>query len=196
MIDIKFDSKTLEISLKAAPKEVLAAARSAVRRAAQAGGTQLSKSIKAVSYLKGGDIKGALLKPTLRNIPGGLMAEVRVRGNAIPLEHYKVKPMRETARKGQQSRNWKSPTYQLGPAEPEYQLRRHGNVSAGFLARMRSGKLMFMQRHGKKLRRAYGVSPQYFAAFDATKQAVMRRVREVFPARLQHEIYRRLGKLA
>ena len=196
MLEIKMDDKSLRILLKAAPKEVLAGTRATVKRAAQAGKTELGRQIRTVSYLKGRDVKGALLKPFYTSLPNGLEAEIRVSGNAIGLEHFKLRPKRVTARRGQRSVKWKSPGYQLGPGEPVRYLLREGEKSAAFLAVMANGNLLLMRRHGRYPRRTYGVTPQYFAAFDSVRRAIRQKLETVLPQRLHHEIRYRLGKMS
>ena len=123
---------------------------------------------------------------------------MRVSGKKIPLDRFRLKPRRITARKGKRSTQWQEPSYQIGPREKVKRWSEEGGRK-GFIMRTRNGGLMLMERYGPrrgKVWRLYGITPQYFAAFDVTKAAVMARARTVFPQRLRHELLHRLGKMA
>ena len=198
-IDIALHDDALRMTMQAAPRHTLAAAKAAMRRTAVAAGEELRKQIKAVSYLKGGDLKGALAKPIIKENPRGVEAEVRVSGKKIALDRFRLKPRRITARKGQRPQQWQEPSYQIGPREKVKRWSEEGPYKRkSFIMRTRNG-LKLMERYGPrrgKVWRLYGITPQYFAAFDVTKAAVMARARTVFPQRLRHELLHRLGKMA
>ena len=59
-IDIALHDDALRMTMQAAPRQTLAAAKAAMRRTAVAAGEELRKQIKTVSFLKGGS-RGACL---------------------------------------------------------------------------------------------------------------------------------------
>lgn len=200
-INITLHDDALRVAMQAAPRHTLAAAKAAMRRTAVAAGEELRKQIKSVSFLKGGDLKGALAKPIIRESPKEVEAEVRVSGKKIALDRFRLKPRRVTARKGKRSTQWQEPGYQLGPREKVKRWSEEGPYKRkSFIMRLINiDRLGLMERFGPrrgKVRRVYGVTPQYFAAFDVTKAAVKARARAVFPQRLRHELLYRLGKMA
>ncbi len=180
MLDIRLDDTRLRLLLQALPAETAKAAKAAMRRTVQAASTEMLRGMKQVSWLKGKDLRGRLLKPLFTDMAGGgIEAEIRVRGKGFGMDHYRVNPRRVTARKGRQSRFWTPPKWQTGPAGSWH------SAPGTFMAIMQHGrKPLLMQREGRTLRRLYGPSPQYFAAFREVRARVARRAREVFPRRL------------
>lgn len=189
MIEIKMDDKALRFFLKTAPKQTLEAARAAMKRTAQMASTELVRAMKESSWLTAKDLRGGLMRPAFSSIGGGIEAEIRVRGKGFGMDHYKVKPKRVTARKGRRSTLWTPPSWQTGPIG-SWHVTPHS-----FMAIMKHGKKpLFMVREGAKLRRLYGPSPQYFAAFATVRERLGRHVRKVYPQRFQHELSRILSK--
>lgn len=204
MLDIRLDDTRLRLLLQALPAETAKAAKAAMRRTVQAASTEMLRGMKENSWLRAGELRGALLKPLFTDMAGGgIEAEIRVRGKGFGMDHYRVRPRRVTARKGKRSRLWTPPQWQTGPAGSWH------SAPGTFMAVMKNGtKPLLMQRlalgaqhltpgdsrakEGRMLRRLYGPSPQYFAAFREVRARVARKAREVFPRRLEHEIMRQL----
>lgn len=182
------DDGRLQLFLKAAPKETIKAAKAAMRRAAQAASTEMLKAMAQSSWLARKDLKGGLLKPIFSDVANGVQALIKVRGKGFGMDHYKVRPKGVTAKKGRRPKQWTPPSWQTGPTGSWHTAR------GAFMAIMKNGtKPLLMQREGRKLRRLYGPSPQYFAAFRTVQARVAKRAREVFPRRFEHEITRLLG---
>ena len=170
--------ENLILPLKTFPKELEKALRQSLKRTGVHMASQVSKAIKAESYLKSGDIRAALGKPLIKGDANYVEAEVRVSGKQSPIDKFKLLPNRATAKKGVRSEKWRGPSYRLGPSVPVITPGASGG-SKPFVALAR-GKKRLMRRFGKNLKIAYGYSVQYFAVFERVRKASLDDSQEFF----------------
>lgn len=188
-LDIRLaDLDTVLAPLAAFPRDLAKAVRRAVNKAGTHLATTLARRIKPETFLSSGDIRKAFARPVVRVSDASVMAEVRVAGKKMGLEHFRLVPRRVTARKRLRSTLWPQAGYRLGPRDAVRVVMGEGNKSKGFVMRSRAGRLLFMQREGKKtLKRVLGPTVQYFASFDEVVRDVEVDVRGFFARTLSHE---------
>ena len=180
--------------LRAMPEKMLGCLLRAGKRAGTAMRADVTKRVRSVTYLKGAEIRGAMKPLHVDRDSGGIRAWFNVSSKNFPADHFRLVPNRVTARKGRPSRMWPEPGFRIGPASPL--MRAHGGISKGFIANL-NGRKLFTRASRKRssLRREWGWSVQYFAAFDRVKDPAVRRAMDVFEERLLHEVQRALGGL-
>lgn len=196
---LEFSAKDFDrvlLPLAAFPGEVTKALRRSLIRTGANLATTLNRQIRQESFLKSGDIRQALSKPLMSGGTDSMQVEVRVAGKRLALDHFKLVPRRITARKRLCSPGWPDAGYQIGPREPVRFIPGGNGRGRPFVTRFSAGgRLLMMQRQGRRLMRVFGYSVQYFSAFDATVRVVERTSREFFERRLAHEVAYLVSKL-
>jgi len=197
VIELSIDAsqfKAILGPLRAMPKKMIGCLLRAGKRAGTAMRTDVAKHVRAVSYLKAADIRGAMRPLRIDSEGSGIRAWFNVGSKNLPADRFRLLPNRVTARKGRPSRAWPEPGFRIGPYSPLMHAR--GGASRGFIANL-NGKKLFTRASRKRgsLRREYGWSVQYFASFDRVKESATKRAMDVFEERLLHEVRRALGGL-
>lgn len=181
--------------LKAFPGELEKVLKSSLSRTGARLASTVARAIKSETYLKSSDIRAALKKPLVKGSGSVMEVEVAVSSVQAPIDKFKLIPNRITARKGVRSSSWRGPSYKLGPKTPVQSPDADYGSSKPFVARL-GGKNRLLRRYGKKLKRVYGYSVQYFAVFDSVEKPALEDARAFFEKRLAHEVDYRLGRLA
>lgn len=197
-MQLEISARDIERILKplaAFPNEAGKVLKRTLARSGQNMATNLSREIRKSSFLKAGDVRKALSRPLLSGDASGMQVEVTVGSRQLAMDHFRLVPARITARKGLASVNWPNAGYQIGPGEP-VRFAETKNRGRAFVTRFaKAGRLLLLQRQGRKLLRVFGYSVQYFASFDAVKTHIESQSRDYFERRLAHEIDFALGKL-
>lgn len=175
------------------PEQFRNACWNAIKRTGGNVRKNLRRYLRAVSFLKSGEIASAIGKVRFANSNHAVEAAVTVSGRNKVASNFKLVPNRITARKGKRSINWLSPGVLIGPNE---RIRKPAlaGYSKPFIAKTKKLKAMYLRDESTgDLLMPEVASPQYFAAFDQVKDWVAEDAKETFQKRFEHEIDYRLG---